>query len=435
MRLYRTKLAQESFWSLVIRVVYVSLSFTTTVILARALGAEGYGIYSYAYALALLLVIPLHTGLPNLVLRETAKGLAQNEPGFVKGVWQWAAIASAITVAVLAVVASPLVIWQGGYATPSGQALVSAFVLAPILASGNIVGASLRGMHYVLVGQLPEFIIRPTIYLLFIIIFLFFYKTYFSPALALNIYAIASALALLIGLRMVLSRMPPEVKLAKPLAKNSEWLSSSAFFALIAGLGIINDQASVIILGFFKNPDQVGLFRVAVQVARLASFGLQVANVVSAPRFAKLYATGKKVRLQKLATSVAQGALSLNILLTIIFIIFGKSFFNFVFGAEFSPAYLPLLILLAGQLVNSSVGSVAYLLNMSGHERETVWGMLFAASLNILLNLALVPEFGMIGAAVGSAVSMALWNVYLWWRVYKVMGVNSSFFGNASRRQ
>jgi O-antigen/teichoic acid export membrane protein len=46
------------------------------VLLARMLGAEGYGIYAYAFALVTLLAMPAKAGLPQLVVRETARGVA-----------------------------------------------------------------------------------------------------------------------------------------------------------------------------------------------------------------------------------------------------------------------------------------------------------------------------------------------------------------------
>ena len=69
------------------------------------------------------------------------------------------------------------------------------------------------------------------------------------------------------------------------------------------------------------------------------------------------------------------------------------------FGAEYSAAYLPLVILSIGQLVNAGTGSVAYLLNMSGHEQDTMRVYFVAALVNAVLNFILVPKYGMFGAA------------------------------------
>jgi len=99
-----------------------------------------------------------------------------------------------------------------------------------------------------------------------------------------------------------------------------------------------------------------------------------------------------------------------------------------VFGPEYDASYGPLLILIAGQAVNSAAGSVGFLLNMTGHERDTAAGMGVAVALNLALNLALIPSWGILGAATATAFSMAVWNGLLWWRVWRKLGINSLAF-------
>jgi O-antigen/teichoic acid export membrane protein len=86
------------------------------------------------------------------------------------------------------------------------------------------------------------------------------------------------------------------------------------------------------------------------------------------------------------------------------------------------------MILLVGQFVNSAAGSVGSLLNMTGHERETARGIAVSAVINLLLNFILVPFWGIIGAAVGTAAGLVTSNVLLWWAVRKRLGINSLAF-------
>jgi len=116
------------------------------------------------------------------------------------------------------------------------------------------------------------------------------------------------------------------------------------------------------------------------------------------------------------------------LLLSVLFVLAGRSFFVWVFGLEFAAAYAPLIILLLGEFVNSAAGSVGFLLSMTGHERETMLGIAAAATLNIALNLLLTPSWGIGGAATAAASSMILWNVLLWWITWKQLGINSLAF-------
>jgi hypothetical protein len=86
----RSTLVRDGMGSLFLKAGYILLTFGTTVLLARGLGAQDYGVFSYVYALISLLSIPAQFGLPTLVVRETAQAMARKEYGFVQGVWLWA---------------------------------------------------------------------------------------------------------------------------------------------------------------------------------------------------------------------------------------------------------------------------------------------------------------------------------------------------------
>jgi len=62
---------------------------------------------------------------------------------------------------------------------------------------------------------------------------------------------------------------------------------------------------------------------------------------------------------------------------------------------------------------------------MTGHERQTAYGMSVAAVVNIFLNILLIPRFGMFGAAIATACSIVIWNILLWHAVRKHLGINS----------
>lgn len=434
-RLLPTRLVQDTGWSFALKIASTGLSFLVTVALARLLGAEGYGIYAYAYALVTLLAMPAHSGLPDLIVRETARGMAHDRPDLVQGAWRWAGrVVAVLSLAMVLVLGPVLVAWQGGVDSPQGCTLVWALALVPLMALGNLRGAALRGLQHIVAGQLPEFFLRPGLFLLLVGGAALLVGERFTAPLAMALHAGAALPAFLIGAWMLWRHTPPAVRQARPSVESKGWLVSSALFALIAGFGVVNNQASTVILGIFETPGQVGIYRVAAQVAVLASFGLQVVNMVVAPRFADLYARGDMKRLQWLVTGSARVVLAFNLVLTALFVLLGRSFFPLVFGPEFAASYLPLLILLVGQMVNSAAGSVGFLLNMTGHERETMWGMAVAAGLNIVLNLVLIPVWGIQGAAAATAISMIVWNVLLWWRVRKVLGINSLAFNIPVRR-
>ena len=87
-----------------------------------------------------------------------------------------------------------------------------------------------------------------------------------------------------------------------------------------------------------------------------------------------------------------------------------------------------MLVVLAGLVLRSATLPVEYLLNMTGHHRDTIRIYALAALANIALNLLLIPSFGIIGAAIGTYMAMLGGNVFLYRLVRKRLGINAFVF-------
>ena len=97
-----------------------------------------------------------------------------------------------------------------------------------------------------------------------------------------------------------------------------------------------------------------------------------------------------------------------------------------LFGSDFVAARWEMTILILGQLVNVGAGSVGYLMEMTGHHKKCAYVFGCSALLNLVLNGILIPTLGIMGAAIATAVTMALWNIWLHQLVVKHIGVQPS---------
>jgi O-antigen/teichoic acid export membrane protein len=426
----KSELTRNGIGSLFLKAAYIMLSFATIVALARMLGPNGYGIYTYVFALVSLLSIPAEFGLPNLVVRETANALAKQAWGAIQGIWRWSGkITIALTIILVLGAILTVAIFGDHFSREQLVTLFWGLALVPLVALGDLRGAALRGLNRVIQGQLPEQVILPGFYILLILGAGFVLPTgHLTPVMAMLLRVLAAALAFAIGAWLLWRATPLEVRHSKPVYESRRWLASTLPLAFTSSMGFINSRASIIILGLFVSSTDVGIYRVADQMAILVSIGLDAMNMVIAPQFAHLYAIGDMGRLQRLATASARVVLCLTLPVALVFLFFGKTLLNLVFGPEFIPAYEPLAILTVGQLINSATGSVGFLLMMTGYEQDTARGMAIAAVSNIVLNLVLVPLWGTKGAALASAITLVIWNVLLWLAVRRRLKINSMAF-------
>ena len=87
-----------------------------------------------------------------------------------------------------------------------------------------------------------------------------------------------------------------------------------------------------------------------------------------------------------------------------------------------------MVILIAGHLVNALAGSVGFLMTMTGHEREAAYNIGVSVTVKLSLNAALIPPFGIEGAATATAFTTVLWNISVFVFVNQRLGINSTAF-------
>jgi len=409
------------------------LSLATVVTLARVLGPAEFGTYAYVLALVSLAGMPIQLGLPALVVRETARAQQDSRWQSLKGLWRWSyGVVALMSTAVIVAALVGLALSAGRFSDQLAGVLLWGLAILPLAAWGNLQGAALTGLCNTSLGQLPENVLRPGILLSLILGGMLLFRS-FEPramdAMALN--ALAAVLSLLIGACLLRLNRPTELRSARPSYQHGTWFAAVWPLSLVAGMHVVNRHTDIVILGFFVPADEVGVYRVAAQAATLVSFSLQIVNMAIAPHFARLYSARKLDRLQQLVTAGARWTIAGAVPASLLLIIFGEGLLSLIFGEEYGAGALALSILAIGQLVNAGAGSVGLLLNMSGHERVNASSALLATLLNIVLNLALVPRFGITGAASATAASLIIWNIVLCRAVRNRIGVDSTAFGFA----
>lgn len=421
--------------SLLLMVSSTALTSLVAILLARLLGAEGYGVYAFASSLITVLAIPSQLGLPQLVVRETAKAQVTGDWGLMRGLWRWSSLSVWLFSLMVAALAwAAMIGFEWGFSAAQRQTFLWGLVLIPVIALGNIRGAALRGLHQVIKGQLPEFVLRPGLFLVLILVGLYGVGSRLSPATAMALHALAAFLAFVAGAWILYCQRPAEL-VARPARhyQHRAWVLSAVPLAAIGALGLINSNADILMLGFMRSEQEVGVYKVVVTGANLVIFGLQAINMVVAPRFSRLFTQNNMQELQTMVTRSSRAIMIIALPTVLVVVVFGRRILGIVFGEEYEVGYLPWVILALGQLFNAFFGSVSMLLNMTNNERQTIKGVAVAALANVALNAVLIPLYGTVGAAIATSISVVLWNLVLWWFVRKSIGIESTIIGVRNR--
>lgn len=405
------------------------LGFLSTVLLSRALGVEGFGTYSLAIGWILLLAVPVQSGLVGVVVREIARYRATSSWPLAKGLLVFSN-GTSLLLSVLG--ASGLAIyWNAGGAKGTGMSAEVAgwaLVLLPIYCLSAVRSATLRGLGKVLEGLAPDELFRPLIQVVVLAIVFLAFGHAISAANAIQIHIASAVTAFAIGATLLLRSIPPAIGAAKAEYAPRSWAVPALSFAVVSGFGTILQSSVMVTLGMTSGAEDAGLFKAAQQLSALSGIVVVAVNSACAPYIASLYRVGDRRELAKLLRNAALVMMAGTAPLSIIMIVFGETVLSLVFGPEFARAHAALLLLAAGQLTISSLGLVGLLLNMSGHERDTLACCAAALVVTVIAAKLLIGPFGAPGAAAAVIIGQFALNILMLWRVRVRVGISTSMF-------
>ncbi|MGE0278751.1 MAG: flippase [Nitrospiraceae bacterium] len=400
----------------------VLVNLGLSVLLARILQPDGYGIYAFAISIVTLLAIPATLGLPTLVIREVAKYELEKRWGLLRGVLErvtHTVVAMSISVSLLAA----LSIYAIADESRSAQvlSLYWGLLFLPIAALSQVRAAALHGLRKVVWGQLPETVIRPATLLLFCALVASVDRL--TPVSTMVLNVLAAAIAFAVGWVFLVRAVPHEVRAVAPLYATKVWLRSALPFSILASVPVVNSQVATVILMYFADSSEVGIFRVATQGGNLLASISGVAAIVVAPHLARLNVSEDKRALERVAGSMALILTLVFAPVTVALFLYGEDIVSAIFGPAYRTAGLPLAILALGLTLSACAGLGALVLNMTGHEGASAKGFAATTIGNVILTLILVPKYGMLGAAISATIAVAAWNTAMCWQAYLRVGV------------
>jgi O-antigen/teichoic acid export membrane protein len=203
------------------------------------------------------------------------------------------------------------------------------------------------------------------------------------------------------------------------------WLAVGAPLLLFDLFSIILRQADLLMIGALMTPADAGIYGAALKTTGQTIFLLTSVNAVIAPMLSAMYAKKDMAGLQRLLYM----AVHLSFWPALLFVgalILLSNFILGLFGPEFLAARTPMIILGIGQLFNAGTGVVISLLIVTGqHKTATkVYGV--SAGLYLILAFLGIRVFGLVGAAVATAMIMALWNIWLSVLAYRRLGLHTA---------
>lgn len=171
------------------------------------------------------------------------------------------------------------------------------------------------------------------------------------------------------------------------------------------------------IIGYFKGALEVGLYNAAVPLAFLLILFPQLFMRRFFPLATREFSRRNYAVIKEISKQTEKWIIIVNIPIFLMMIIFPGAIINVFFGADYLLAENALRFLSIGLLFYSTSIISHNLISMIGKTKLILMNILFASILNLILNIILVPLFGISGAAVATMISYIVLTLILFFQL------------------
>jgi O-antigen/teichoic acid export membrane protein len=200
-----------------------------------------------------------------------------------------------------------------------------------------------------------------------------------------------------------------ELKLVRFKISHLKNLSGFSFWIFLTASGsLVFSYADTVLIGYFMTNADVGIYRTAFQLTSVATFTTLAFQTVLYPKISSWDIQRKTGDIENTLSRAFSYSLLLAIPACIGGWILGDRLLFYLYGAPFVEGATALYFLLVVQIVNVFMVLSTMSLNALNRPKDAFNITLIAAVANILLDVVLIPIFGIAGAAVATLIAMTL---------------------------
>jgi O-antigen/teichoic acid export membrane protein len=417
----------KSLVSLVIKVATAGLTYGMYVILSRLMGIEEYGYFAFGLSLATILAIGANYGQQTAILRYWPEEMVAGRPQKALEALRSGGAITIIAGLGIAVLLLGVGAASGGFGVPAGHLYASATLILP-LALAEYWSSALRAQGSVWTALTPRDIVW-RLGLPLLVVALWYAGVTLSGAAALLLTA--AVLGLSLALQYVLARARRYEIAAGTGGLGSYWREhrtpSRSFF-----LGTVLDSAAlnvdIIFVGLLVAPAAAGIYFNAFRTAGLLTLFMFAITLVVAPMVARHYHAGEMRKAQAITALCAWAGFVFSLVVFAGFLLFGEQILA-LFGEGQEQGKVILILLSVGLLFDAATGPSRIVLMMTGHERQYVriFGSIVVAGM--LAQLAVIPVFGLVGAAVMNMIARIAAQLAIAWFANRRIGLDTTLLG------
>jgi O-antigen/teichoic acid export membrane protein len=413
-----TALVQRSAFNFVGLAAANALQFALVLMIGRWLDQRAAGIFFESFAAVRLLSVLAVLGLDVTAVRYVAVHRARGEFGHARGAVALSALlAGGASVVIAAVVfgLAPQVATLFGAHDLTFVLRVMVLSLPAVVLQMVLIGATRgtgRMKAYVLVDQITDGVVRVVLV---------------AGALALGTGLDGTAVAFTVASYITLAAAALAARgvlgsYRQARAVDSRDLirfSANQWGASLAGVGLL--WADTLLLGLWRPPADVAVYSIATRTVLFGMMFILPIGIAFQPQIGRMYALSDRAGLARMYAFATKWSTIAGCPPLLFLALFATPIVTLLYAPSYSRGAWPMALLAIGQTVNAATGPCGHVVTMIGRSDLVLKNSVAALVLNVVLNLLLIPPYGMVGAGLAWGISIVAWNVFRLWQVWDVL--------------
>ena len=395
------------------------LTYLYRMIIARYLGAESYGVLSLGFAILGIVTSLSSLGLASGVTRYVSYYIGKEDPSKIKGT-----ITSTLKMIVPTTVIFGILLFIFSeilsiklFNNPQLTPILKIFsFLVPVVVIGfvfeKVIDAFKRINYRVYIRNIWESALQVSLTLIILL-------------LGFKINAVAVAYLITIIISAILLGIIVEIKIFPLFRSNiistklyKELLSYSWPLIFVSFFQSVTNYVDSLFIGAFISAYFVGLYNVALPTAMLILIMPTALTSLFVPVTAEMYARNNKNLIHMAYKNICRWTVMSNLPICLLLIFFSSTILRMLFGNEYMAAGTAMIILAIGYFIYSLFFSSVYLIQAFKRTKLIFANTVIALIINIILNITLIPAYGINGAAAATAVSFSILGILAAIQVY-----------------
>lgn len=216
----------------------------------------------------------------------------------------------------------------------------------------------------------------------------------------------------LVALAFVRRDLPPASPVDRLPDRDTlhELWSFSWPLAVGASVFLVLSHLDVLMIGYFLEPRDVGYYRAVQPLRQVTTFVVGSFTFLFLPLATEYYADGDLGGLEDLYATSTKWIAAATFPPVLVVTLFAPSVVRVLYGGEYLPAAAPLAVLVGGLFVRALVGLDGDVVKAIDRPRVELVSATVGVVANFGLDVVLIPRFGIVGAAVATAVGYGVYN-------------------------